>query len=134
MFVDACAIVSLMTGEATAPAYEVGLAQAATASTSAMAAWEAIIVLSQPGKLGLPYSKTEAIVREWLEARQIEMREPASPRAILSHAVAVAEKHGLGKRGLSNLDCFHYAYAKAMHQPLLTLDAELRRTDIETAP
>jgi ribonuclease VapC len=134
MFVDACAIVSLMTGEATAPAYEASLAQTAMASTSAMAAWEAIIVLSQPGKLDLPYSRTETIVCQWLEARRIELREPTSPRTVLSHAVAVAEHYGLGKRGLSNLDCFHYAYAKTLRLPLLTLDAELRRTDIQTAP
>jgi len=50
------------------------------------------------------------------------------------HAVAVAEQHGLGRRALSNFDCFHYAYAKATGDPLLTLDERLRATDVETKP
>ena len=39
---------------------------------------------------------------EWLEARDIALRDPPSPRETLAYAVAVAEKHGLGKRALSN--------------------------------
>jgi ribonuclease VapC len=46
----------------------------------------------------------------------------------------VAEQSGLGKRHLSNLDCFHYAHAKAAGVPLLTLDRLLRDTDAETLP
>jgi ribonuclease VapC len=46
---------------------------------------------------------------------------------------AVAEKHGTGRRYLSNFDYFHYAYVKAMRQPLLTLD-QLLHTDIEVLP
>ncbi len=41
MFVDACAIISLMAGEDTADAYEEALLGAASAFTSALAAWEA---------------------------------------------------------------------------------------------
>ncbi|MDX0407380.1 hypothetical protein GOL82_22180 [Sinorhizobium medicae] len=76
----------------------------------------------------------EGAVVDWLEARGIHLREPGSPRRVLSFAVAVAEKHGIGKRHLSNFDCFHYAYAKAMRAPLLTTDALLRETDVETRP
>lgn len=39
-----------------------------------------------------------------------------------------------GKRSLSNFDCFHYAYAKASDDPLLTLDRKLRQTDVKTLP
>jgi ribonuclease VapC len=46
----------------------------------------------------------------------------------------VAEKRGVGKRALSNFDCFHYAYARATNEPLLTLDARLRATDVATRP
>ena len=53
---------------------------------------------------------------------------------LLAHAVAVAERHGIGKRALSNFDCFHYAYAKAAGAPLLTLDKRLRQTDAPTEP
>ena len=75
-----------------------------------------------------------AFVTEWLELRDIDLRETDAPAAVLHHAVAVAQAHGIGKRALSNFDCFHYAYAKAAGQPLLTLDALLRRTHLETLP
>jgi hypothetical protein len=39
MFVDACAIVSIMAGEDTAPAYEAALTRTESAFTSPMAAW-----------------------------------------------------------------------------------------------
>lgn len=134
MFVDACAIVSLMAGEETAEAYETELAAAPAAFTSTLAAWEAVVILSRPDQLNCPFTAAEAVVVEWLEARRIALREPGSPREVLSHAVAVAQKHGLGKRHLSNFDCFHYAYAWTMDVPLLTLDRLLRETDVPTLP
>lgn len=134
MFVDACAIVAMMAGEDTAEDYEAALLNADSPFTSTLAAWEAIIVLSRPDQLNCPYSAAEGAVVEWLEARGIRLREPGSPRRVLSYAVGVAEKQGIGKRYLSNFDCFHYAYAKAMRSPLLTLDQLLRQTDVETRP
>lgn len=134
MFVDACAIVSMFAGEPSAAAYEAALMKAETASTSALAAWEAVIVLSRPGQLNCRYTDALAVVLEWLEERDIGLQEPASPLHVLQLAVAVAQEHGLGKRALSNFDCFHYAYAKAMRQPLLTLDERLRQTDVATLP
>ena len=134
MFVDACAIVSIMAGEDTAPAYEAALARANVAFTSPMAAWEAIIILSRPDQLACRYSEAEAVVTEWLEARGIDLRESTSPRDLLAGAVAVAEKHGIGRRALSNFDCFHYAHARASDVPLLTLDRLLRETDVRSLP
>lgn len=134
MFVDACAIVSMMAGEASADTYEAALIEAKAPFTSVLAAWEAIIVLSRPDQLDCPYSAAEGAVVEWLEARNIRLREPGSPRRVLQYAVAVAEQHGIGKRHLSNFDCFHYAYAKAMRAPLLTMDQLLRETDVSTLP
>lgn len=134
MFVDACAIISLMAGEDTAAAYAAELEKAVAPFTSPLAAWEAIIAMSRPDQLDCPYKATEALVVAWLSERHIELREPASPREVLSHAVAVAQKHGLGKRHLSNFDCFHYAHAREAGVPLLTFDALLRETDVETLP
>jgi ribonuclease VapC len=134
MFVDACAIVALMAGESTSEAYEQALANAKTAFTSPLAAWEAIVVLSRPDLLDCKYSVAMAAVMEWLDARGIEIREAGSPKELLAHAVAVAEEHGIGRRYLSNFDCFHYAYAKVTENPLLTLDQLLRQTDAATLP
>lgn len=134
MFVDACAIVSLMAGEDTAEAYERALAKSTLPFTSPLAAWEAIIVLSRPDQLDCAYGQAESAAVEWLDARGIDIREAGSPRALLSFAVAVAQKHGIGKRHLSNFDCFHYAHAKVAGEPLLTLDQLLRQTDASTLP
>jgi ribonuclease VapC len=134
MFVGACAIVSIIAGEDSAVAYEGALAATTEAFTSPMAAWEAIIVLSRPDQLNCLYHQAEQVIVEWLAARNIALRDPTSPARILSYAVAVAERHGLGKRALSNFDCFHYAYAKAAGCSLLTFDKLLRETDIEHAP
>ncbi|WP_117195767.1 type II toxin-antitoxin system VapC family toxin [Rhizobium terrae] len=134
MFVDACAIVSMMAGEETAAAYGQALVDAKSPFTSPLAAWEAIIVLSRPDQLDCRYSEAEGAVIEWLDARGIDIRECGSPRTALNYAVAVAEKHGIGRRYLSNFDCFHYAYAKVAGQPLLTLDQLLRDTDIDAVP
>jgi ribonuclease VapC len=134
MFVDACVIVSIMAGEDAASAYEAALANTQTAFTSALAAWEAIIVLSRPDQLDCSYSIAEAAVTEWLEARNIELRDSGSPRELLAHAVTAAEQYGIGRRALSNFDCFHYAHAKVAQVSLLTLDQLLRRTDVEILP
>ncbi|TDK39450.1 PIN domain-containing protein [Rhizobium deserti] len=134
MFVDACAIISLMANEQTAESYEQALSIADTPFTSPLAAWEAIIVLSRPDQLNCRYSEAQGAVVEWLDARSIGICELGSPRDILSHAVAVAEKYGIGRRYLSNFDCFHYATARVAGQPLLTLDELLRQTDADTRP
>ena len=91
-------------------------------------------MLSRPDQLACRFSEAEGVVVEWLEARDIGLREPDRPREVLAFAIAVAEKHGLGKRALSNFDCFHYAYAKAAGAPILTLDRLLRATDVATEP
>ncbi len=134
MFVDACAIVSLIAGEETAEFYEAALGRADDPWTSTLAAWEAIIVLSRRDQLDCRFSEAEGAVTEWLEARNIALREAGRSRDVLGFAVAVAETHGLGKRALSNFDCFHYAYAKAAGAPILTLDRMVRATDIEIRP
>lgn len=134
MFVDACVIISVITGEDTAAAYDAELESADAAFTSPLAAFEATIILARPDHLKCTFTEAAAVVVEWLTERRIELHEPNSPHEILSLAVAAAEKHGLGKRHLSNFDCFHYAHAKATGVPLLTLDQLLRDTDVETLP
>ena len=123
-----------MAGEDTATSYAEALVSAPEPWTSAMAAWEATIVLARPGQLNCSFRSAMGAVLRWLDERGIALREAGPPREILTLAISVAEKHGVGKRALSNLDCFHYAYAKATGAPLLTLDVRLRATDIETLP
>lgn len=70
MFVDVCAIISLMAGEDTADAYEEALLGAASPFTSALAAWEAIIILSRPDQLDCSYRDAEVpCLSGWTTAR-----------------------------------------------------------------
>ncbi|WP_298673099.1 type II toxin-antitoxin system VapC family toxin [uncultured Sphingomonas sp.] len=134
MFIDACAIISIFANEETAPAYDRAIMAAEAPYTSALAAWEAIIVLSRPDQLDCPYIEAHALVTEWLALRNIELRECPLPADALLYAVEVAQEHGIGKRKLSNFDCFHYAHAKVAGTPLIALDRLLRDTDIVTLP
>ena len=134
MFVDACAIVSILTEEDTSRAYETALATASEPFTSSLAAWEAVMVLARADKVDCGLTAASQIVLAWLDRNAIQLRDIDRPRELLAHAVAVAEAHGLGKRALSNFDCFHYAHAKAAGVPLLTLDRLLRQTDVLTLP
>ncbi len=134
MFVDACAIVAMFMEEDSKPAYEASLLAAVEPFTSPLAAWEAIMVLAHPTRLDISLSQAHRDVVEWLGRSGVALRDTGQPQTVLAHAVSVAETHGIGKRALSNFDCFHYAHAKAAGAPLLTLDRLLRETDIETLP
>lgn len=134
MFVDACAIVSILSEEPTAAAYRGALDQVTAATTSPLAAFEAVLVLARPEKFACDIAKAQEIVLTFLDERDIVLRQEGDARALLGLAVDVAQMHGVGKRRLSSFDCFHYAQAKFMRQRLLTLDGLLRQTDVETAP
>lgn len=134
MFVDACAIISITIGEPSALAYREALLKADAPFTSPLAAWEAVIILARPEHLNCTFTTAQTAVLRWVDENGVALREPSSSREVLAHAVAVAEAYGLGKRALSNFDCFHYAHAKAAGAPLLTLDRLLRETDVETVP
>jgi ribonuclease VapC len=71
VFVDACAIVSIFAGEESATAYDQALAEADAPHTSALAAWEAIIVLSRDDQLACSYVNAYELVTEWLALRNI---------------------------------------------------------------
>lgn len=134
MYVDACAIVALLSLEESADAYGAALDAADQPWTSALAAFEAVLVLSRPEKLNQGYPETEALVSEFLGLRGVALLSPGDAKSILGLAVSAAARHGVGRRRLSSFDCFHYAFAKSEDSALLTMDEALRETDVETLP
>jgi ribonuclease VapC len=135
MFVDACAIVSILSEEPDAAAYAAALQATADLCTSPMAAWEAVMILARPEKLDLTLALAETVVCEWLDSRQIIIMQPKmAPRDILALAVACAGQGKTGPHKLSGFDCFHYAHAKAEGGMMLTMDMGLRATDLTTRP
>jgi ribonuclease VapC len=135
MFIDACAIVSILSDEPDAVDYAAALRQDDQPVTSPLAAWEAVMILARPEKFSVPHATSLAIVRDFLDARGIALKHcDASPEALLELAVQAAARHGAGAGKLSGFDCFHYAWAKAGDGQMLTLDARLRATDLQTQP
>lgn len=135
MFVDACAIVSMISREPDADRYNNAIRREKEPFTSALAVFEAVLVLARPAKLAIPLSVAEALVCIWIVERGIELRECAvPPRDTIAHAVRAARDFGLSRRKLSAFDCFHYAFAKASDSVMLSNDAALRSTDLVCAP
>jgi ribonuclease VapC len=135
MFVDACAIVAILSAEPGREDYDRALAQAENPFTSPLAAWEAAIVLARPEKFDAPFDVMARAVEDWLAERGIALKFPeASAADTLRAALEAAAKWKVGRRYLSSLDCFHYAHAKLANAPMLTRDVVLRQTDLKTLP
>ena len=134
MFVDACALVAILSKEPEALSYEAEIARSQSPWTTPLAAFEAILVLARPSKLDAGYLTVHELLMRYLAKVGVALREPGDAQEMLSYAVMVADRHGTGKKKLSTFDCFHYAAAKTAGSPLLTLDNLLRDTNVPTLP
>ncbi|QPC89283.1 type II toxin-antitoxin system VapC family toxin [Mesorhizobium sp. INR15] len=134
MFVDAAAIVAILSLEAEADRCAKAIMEAAAPFTSSIAVWEAAMALSRSEKLAIPVARSLEIVGRFLEDRAIALRElpPASEAAALS--VEAASRFRNNAIRLNMADCFHYACARYYAVPILSTDDEFRLTDLETVP
>ena len=134
MFVDACAIIALLSDEPEAERVSDALAGAARRMTSPVAVLEAVIALARPDKFNRPVDVIEARVLDFLDARGIE-REDLPPAADATRlALLAAHRYRQGRGGLNLGDCLHYACAKHYRVPILATAGEFRQTDLETVP
>jgi ribonuclease VapC len=133
MFVDASAIVALLSGEKEAERVADALARAAMRVTSPVAVLEVALALARPDKFNRPVAEIEPLVVEFLDSRGIEIHAlpPAADATRL--ALRAAHLYRSGRHGLNLADCLHYACAKHYHLPMLATDDEFRRTDLEMA-
>lgn len=132
MFVDASAVIALLSDEREAKRIAGALASAETRVTSPVAVLEMVLGLSRPDKFDRPVSEIEPMVLEFLESRGIDVCDlpPAAETTRLS--LAAAHRYRAGRHGLNLADCLHYACAKYHSMPMLATDDEFRRTDLET--
>ncbi len=132
MFVDASALVALMSGEKEAGRIEDALCNAALRFTSPVAVLEVALALSRPSKFNRSVADLEPMICDFLDSRDIEIRDlppaPETTRLALSAAVQFRS----GRYGLNLADCLHYACAKHYRVAILATDDEFRRTDLET--
>jgi len=134
MYVDACAIIALLSDEPEADRVSDALALASRPMTSPVAVLEAALGLARPDKFGLSAEAVEPLVLEFLDARGIEVRDLPPAQDTTQLALSAADRYRQGRHGLNLGDCLHYACAKFYRVPILATDSEFRQTDLETVP
>lgn len=134
MFIDACAIIAVLSDEPEAKRVSDAIAAGKNAFTSPVAVLEAVIGLARPDKFGLAVSEVEPIVVEFLDERGIEVRDlPPAPETTRL-ALSAADLYRSGRHGLNLGDCLHYACAKYFAVPILATTDEFRQTDLTRVP
>ncbi|NGM37979.1 MULTISPECIES: type II toxin-antitoxin system VapC family toxin [Methylobacterium] len=134
MFVDASAIVALLSDEPEAERVSDAIAGAAKRMTSPVAVLEAALPLARQDKFALPLEAVQPIILEFLEARGIEIRDLPPAKRATTLALSAAHRYRAGRRGLNLGDCLHYASAKYYRVPILATADEFRQTDLDTVP
>ena len=132
MFVDASALIALLSGEREARRVSDALATAPLRFTSAVAVLETVLGLACADKFNRSVADVEPLVLEFLESRDIEIRDLPPAAEATKLALLAAHRFRKGRHGLNLGDCLHYACAKYYDVPILATDSEFRQTDIDT--
>nr|WP_284392813.1 type II toxin-antitoxin system VapC family toxin [Devosia yakushimensis] len=134
MFVDASALVALLSEEPEAERVSNAIAEAEAPFTSALVILETALALSRPDKWNLPIEQVEVVVLEVLEERGIVLKDLPEPLIATQLSINAAARFRRGRHGLNLADCLHYACAKHYDVPVLATDDEFRQTDLQVAP
>lgn len=134
MFVDACALVALLSDEPEAERVSDAIAAAKAPFSSPVAVLETVLGLARADKFDLAVAEVEPMVIEFLDERGIEIRDLPPAIETTRLALSAASRYRSGRRGLNLGDCLHYACAKYFDVPILATADEFRHTDIRTVP
>ena len=132
MFVDASAIVAILTREAEADGLADLLNAARSAITSPVAVFEATLAICRKRQASV--EEAEEDVREFLEVAGIELIPITAREA--ETALAAFSRFGKGRGHPAQLnlgDCFAYAAAKNYRTSLLFKGDDFSKTDIRSA-
>jgi ribonuclease VapC len=132
MFLDASAIVAMMTDERDARKLATRLEKSKTRLTSPIAIFEATAGVARV--LALPVARAFDEVTRFLRLMEIEII--ALPPDIGPVAIDAYVRFGKGRRNAAQLnmgDCFAYACARHYGEPLLFTGTDFSKTDIEHA-
>jgi ribonuclease VapC len=132
MFVDAAALVAILSDEPEAERCSSAIQRNSGSFTSPIAVWETVVALARPDKLDLPIENSERLVMLFLEERGIALRDLPSASDVASLSLEAGRRFRTGKYRLNLADCFHYASAKHHGVPILSTADEFRFTDLET--
>ena len=134
MFIDACAIIALLSDEPEADRVSDALISADQRMTSPVAVLEAALGLARPDKFGLSVEAVEPLILEFLDEWGIEIRDLPPAKETTRLVLSAAHRYRGGRSGLNLGDCLHYACAKFYDVPILATDDEFRQTDLATIP
>lgn len=134
MFIDASAIVALLSDEPEAARVSAAIGSARRPVTSPVAVLEAVLGLARPDKLNISVEAVERLVMEFLAERDIVLSDLPPAAEAASLALSAAQRFRAGRRGLNLGDCLHYACAKHFRMPILATASEFRQTDLDTVP
>ena len=132
MFVDASAIVAILTGEADAEDLAATLDAAKQPITSPIAVWEATVSIAR--KTGRRAEAELPEVRAFLDLAQV--RIVAVDIAVAVAAIAAFDRYGRRSGHPADLnmgDCLAYASAKGRNIPLLYKGKDFASTDVRQA-
>jgi ribonuclease VapC len=132
MFVDASAIVAILTREPQADAFADLLETAAAPITSPIAIFEAVLGICR--KRHTTVEEAQEDLREFLRLARIELISITSRES--ETALAAFSRYGKGRGHPAQLnlgDCFAYAAAKNYKKSLLFKGDDFDKTDIESA-
>lgn len=132
MFIDACALVAILSDEIEAERCSTAIMSAKKRFTSPVAILETALALSRPDKMNAPIDALEPLIMEFLELRGIEVRDLPPNKRATSLSLLAAARYRKGRHGLNLADCLHYACAKYYRVPILATHNEFGETDLET--
>lgn len=132
MFIDACALVALLSDEPEAQRVSDAIDGSPVRFTSPIAVLETALALARADKFDITLDIAEQVITEFLIARDIVVRDLPPAASATSLALSAAHRFRAGRRGLNLGDCFHYACAKFYDVPILATASEFRQTDLDT--
>lgn len=131
MFVDASAIIAILTFEDEKNRFETTLKDAIAIVTSPLAVYEAVLGVAR--KMSCSQGDAQTAVAKFVDETDAEIMH--IDEAIGRLAIAAFDKFGKGKhRAALNMgDCFAYACARSRKLPLLFKGDDFNHTDIRVA-
>jgi ribonuclease VapC len=131
MFVDASALVAILTAEPERPVLLGCLDGAVTPLTSGLAIFETVVAVARTKAMSV--ADAEAEVAEFI--RVTGLRVVPIAEAVRAQALAAHARYGKGRHParLNLGDCFAYACAQVHGVPLLYVGDDFPHTDIRSA-
>jgi ribonuclease VapC len=130
MFIDACAMIALLSDEREAERVADALACADAPITSPVAVLEAALGLASPDKFNMSVEAVKSLLLEFLEEQHIKLCDLPPADEATQLALSAAHQYRSGRQRLNLGDCLHYACAKYYDVPILATDDEFSQTDL----